>query len=152
MNNYIIYFILLERFLLSHAALHRMMLSLHIPCLKYIFCHLSLEESRVTNHFYRLKHGEQWWFVQSRTRLDLKSAIHRPFYFKAHCPVPAKNTVCSLRFVRAALYWQASVSSKKGIVLVLLCPRKKTWEIFRSLSVCPEKKIWDIFWSFSIGT
>lgn len=37
-NNYMIHFIL-ERFLLLHAVLHRMMLCLHIPCLKYILIH-----------------------------------------------------------------------------------------------------------------
>lgn len=52
-----------------------------------------------------------------------------------HYPVPAKNAICSLRSMWAALYWQAGIGSKKDTVFVLLCHGKKTWEIFQSFSI-----------------
>lgn len=97
------------------------------------FCHLTSKESGVMNDFYKLKHREQKWYDHSRTRLDLRTPIHRPFYFKVHCPIPTK-----ILFVLGILQGQRS-TDRAGL------PRRKVWSWF---SFVPGGKLWRFFSHF----
>lgn len=107
-----------------------MVLPLHSTCLKYAF--ISIDFKRVTDH--------KWLLFSETQRSDITIAEedliwgHRPFYFKVHCPIPAKTPFEQWKF------WELHSTDRTDWALRMVLswfsfvPEEKL-EIFQSLSV-----------------